>query len=55
VGRVFTQVAPAHPQAGWLTLPPRSFRNIQTFHAQGPHAQIGWMSFFMASLASVIV
>ncbi len=54
-GRVFSQVAPPHPQFGWLTMPASSFRNISTFRLQGPHAQIGWMSFFMASLTSVIV
>jgi hypothetical protein len=55
VGRVFSQVAPPHPQLGWLTMPASSFRNIRTFRREGPHAQIGWMTFFMASLASVIV
>jgi hypothetical protein len=55
VGRVFSQVAPPHPQLGWVTMPASSFRNIRTFRKDGPHAQIGWMTFFMASLASVIV
>lgn len=55
VGRVFSQVAPRHPQVGWLTMPAPSFRNITTFRPKGPHAQIGWMTFFMASLTSVIV
>jgi hypothetical protein len=53
-GRVFSQVAAPHPQVGWVTLPPASFRNIQTFRAQGPHAQIGWMMFYTASLGSSI-
>jgi hypothetical protein len=52
--RVFSQVPPDHPQSGWLTMPPPSFQNIYTWHDKGPHAQIGWMSFFMASLGSVI-
>ena len=55
VGRVFTQVAPLHRQAGWVTMPATSFRNIHTFRSHGPHAQIGWMAFFMASMGSAIV
>jgi hypothetical protein len=54
VGRVFTQVAPPHPQQGWVWLPAESFRDISTFRSDGPHAQIGWMTYFMASLGSMI-
>ncbi|MDH4085243.1 MAG: hypothetical protein OEV99_14205 [Nitrospira sp.] len=55
VGRVFSQVPPPTPEVGWVTMPTASFRDINTFRAQGPHAQIGWMTFFMASLSSVII
>lgn len=55
IGRVFSQVAPLHAQPGWVTMPASSFRNVHTFRAQGPHAQIGWMTYFMASMGSVIV
>jgi hypothetical protein len=55
VGRVFSQIAPPHPQVGWVTMPDTSFRNIATFREKGPHTQIGWMTFFLASLGSVIV
>jgi hypothetical protein len=54
VGRVFTQVAPPHPQLGWVWLPAESFRDIVTFREKGPHAQIEWMMYFTASLGSVI-
>jgi hypothetical protein len=52
--RVFSQVGPAHPQFGWVTMPIASFRNIATFRDKGPHAQIGWMMFFTASMGSAI-
>lgn len=55
VGRVFAQVPPAHPQIGWLTMSPPSLRNVRTFQKEGPHAQIGWMGFFMAAMSSVII
>jgi hypothetical protein len=54
VGRVFSQVAPPYPQLGWLTMSPSRLRKINTFRSKGAHAQIGWMTFFMASMASVI-
>jgi hypothetical protein len=54
VGRVFTQVAPPHPQHGWVWLPAQSFHDIQKWRDKGPHAQIGWMTYFMASKGSVI-
>jgi hypothetical protein len=54
-GRVFTQVAPPHPQAGWVTLSAESFQKIRKFRDKGPHAQIGWMTFYMASLSSALL
>lgn len=55
VGRVFSQVTPPTREIGWVTMPAAGFRDITTFRAQGPHAQIGWMTFYMASLTSVIM
>jgi hypothetical protein len=55
VGRVFSQVPPPTPELGWMTMPAANFRDIQTFRAEGPHAQIGWMTFFLASSFSVII
>ncbi len=54
VGRVFSQVGPVHPQGWWVTMSPQSFRNITSFRDKGPHAQIGWMSYYMACLTSAI-
>ena len=54
VGRVFSQVAPPHAQMNWISMPPPSFRNVQTFRDKGPHAQIGWMMFYTASVGSAI-
>lgn len=53
-GRVYTQVSSPFPQPGWMTLPPPSFKNIQTYRDKGTHAQIGWMTYYLASIASVI-
>ena len=55
VGRVFSQVPPTTPEVGYVTIPPASFVNLQSFRNEGPHAQIGWMMFYTASLASVII
>lgn len=55
VGRVFSQVGPLHPSPHWMTMPAQNFRNVHTFRAQGPHAQIGWMTFFLASLSSPMI
>ena len=54
VGRVFSQQAPVHRELGWVTMPEASFRNIVTYREKHPHAQIGWMMFFTASMGSVI-
>jgi hypothetical protein len=53
-GRVFSQKAPPHPTPGWITLSAWRFRNIATFRDKGVHAQIGWMTFFLAATSSVI-
>ena len=53
-GRVYTQVAPPHPQAGWFYFPKESFINIRTHRDAGPHGQIGWMMFYIATILSVI-
>jgi hypothetical protein len=53
-GRVFSQEAPAFPQAGWTTTRPEMFRNIVTRREKGPHAQIGTMMFYMAALISAV-
>jgi hypothetical protein len=54
VGRVFSQIAPAHRTPGWVTLPAWKFRKIATFRDKGAHAQIGWMTFFLAAMTSTI-
>jgi hypothetical protein len=54
VGRVFSQIAPARPTSGWTTLPAWKFKRIKTFRDKGAHAQIGWMTFFLAAMTSVI-
>ena len=53
-GRVFSQKAPPHPTPGWITLSAWRFKNIVTFRDKGVHAQIGWMTFFVAATSSVI-
>ncbi len=55
VGRVFTQMALHSPQFGWLTLAPNRLRKISKYKDKGAHAQIGWMTYFLASLSSVII
>lgn len=54
VGRVFSQVPPGMPSPWWITMSPQSLQRVSTFRLEGPHAQIGWMSYYMASLTSVI-
>lgn len=55
VGRVFSQVHPPSPQEGWVTLSPGSFRDINSYRQEGPHNQIGWMTFYLASISSAIM
>jgi hypothetical protein len=54
VSRVFSQVPPARRELGWLTMGRESLGRINTFRDKGAHGQIGWMTFFVASLSSVI-
>jgi hypothetical protein len=53
-GRVFSQIAPPRPTPGWITLPAWKFRNVAAFRDKGAHAQIGWMTFFLAAMMSAI-
>jgi hypothetical protein len=53
-GRVFSQIAPVRPTPGWVTLPAWKFKRIVAFRDKGAHAQIGWMTFFLAAMTSKI-
>jgi hypothetical protein len=53
-GRVFSQIAPLHPTPGWMTIPAWKFKNIPAFRDKGAHAQIGWMTFYLAAITSAI-
>jgi hypothetical protein len=53
-GRVFSQIAPARPTPGWVTLPAWKFKRVVAFRDKGAHAQIGWMTFFLAAMTSKI-
>ena len=55
VGRVFSQVASPALEFEWVTMPAANCRDVATFRDKGVHAQIGWMTFHMASIGSVIV
>ena len=55
ITRIFSQVPPPLFEPGWVTMPAANFRNVQKYKDQGVHAQIGWMTYYMASLGSVIV
>lgn len=53
-GRVISQVAPPSPNSGWMTLHGWKFKNVAAFRKKGVHAQIGWMTFFLFAMMSVI-
>jgi hypothetical protein len=55
-GRVFTQRPFPHdtPDPRWIKLDAWRFQNITHFRERGVHAQIGWMTFFVAAKSSVI-
>jgi hypothetical protein len=55
VSRCFTQFVKPMPELGWFQFETTRFSEIHTFRDKGPHAQIGWMMYFMAMLSSPIV
>jgi hypothetical protein len=53
-GRVFSQIAPPRPTAGWTTLPAWSFKKIVAFRDKGVHGQLGFMTFHLGAMLSKI-